>query len=258
MASIGHSGANEVIPGLLIGNLADAEQPSERITHILTIASELNFKVQTHIQHHIFEVDDHPCANILAILPGACNLLDNILAIPSNVVLVHCVSGVSRSATTILAWFMTRKHMSLHDALIYLKGARPQTKPNPGQGSSHHLKRSANGDFSIALQSMHDSTHLCLLNSVLVESDREAMLFHIGNLRETANQLHKKVDNIENSIGLSGCGLPDQKNSDALMELCATILTFQKGAESQLDDRVAKRTRKSALEKIERLLQNGV
>ena len=47
-------------------------------------------------------------------------------------VLVHCVAGISRSASVVLAYLMWKENMSFEEALEYLKGLRPIVEPNDG------------------------------------------------------------------------------------------------------------------------------
>ncbi|XP_030370967.1 dual specificity protein phosphatase 18 [Scaptodrosophila lebanonensis] len=46
--------------------------------------------------------------------------------------LVHCVAGVSRSASLCLAYLMKHGGMSLRDAYTHVKSIRPQVRPNSG------------------------------------------------------------------------------------------------------------------------------
>lgn len=46
--------------------------------------------------------------------------------------LVHCVAGVSRSATLCLAYLVKHRGMSLREAYVHLKKARPCVRPNCG------------------------------------------------------------------------------------------------------------------------------
>ncbi|KAL3114202.1 hypothetical protein niasHT_014046 [Heterodera trifolii] len=46
--------------------------------------------------------------------------------------LVHCVAGVSRSATLCIAYLMKHERMSLRQAYHYVKSARPIIRPNLG------------------------------------------------------------------------------------------------------------------------------
>lgn len=45
-------------------------------------------------------------------------------------VLVHCMMGISRSATIVIAYLMNRYAMSLSDAYRYCKLLRPEIGPN--------------------------------------------------------------------------------------------------------------------------------
>lgn len=46
-------------------------------------------------------------------------------------VYVHCVHGVSRSATVVLGWLMQAEGLGVGDALMRLKAARPKASPHP-------------------------------------------------------------------------------------------------------------------------------
>jgi len=46
--------------------------------------------------------------------------------------LVHCVSGVSRSASLCLAYLMKHERMPLRRAFAHLKSMRPSIRPNTG------------------------------------------------------------------------------------------------------------------------------
>ncbi|KFB49311.1 AGAP006593-PA-like protein [Anopheles sinensis] len=47
-----------------------------------------------------------------------------------GVTLVHCVAGISRSATICLAYLMRYHRMTLKDAYNHIKAKRPQIRPN--------------------------------------------------------------------------------------------------------------------------------
>ncbi|CAG5124219.1 unnamed protein product, partial [Candidula unifasciata] len=46
--------------------------------------------------------------------------------------LVHCLAGVSRSATICIAYLVKYQHMTLEEAYKHVKKRRPVIHPNPG------------------------------------------------------------------------------------------------------------------------------
>ena len=46
--------------------------------------------------------------------------------------LVHCAAGVSRSASTVIAYVMKKQGMSRDDAYAFVKKCRPGIYPNTG------------------------------------------------------------------------------------------------------------------------------
>ena len=60
----------------------------------------------------------------------AADWIENILS-KGGVVLVHCVKGISRSATIILAFLIIKKKMTLQQAILSVKKKR-SIAPNEG------------------------------------------------------------------------------------------------------------------------------
>ena len=53
--------------------------------------------------------------------------------------LVHCVLGVSRSTSLVLAYLMKYKNMTLKSAFDYVSSRRPCVRPNPGKIKKPHI-----------------------------------------------------------------------------------------------------------------------
>lgn len=100
-----------------------------------------------HLFHyHSMKIEDEKGENILALFPKVCAILDEVLdasgsssstssepaplsAPPPRQVLVHCIQGISRSASMIIAYLMTRNSWSLRKAYDFVKEKRPIIKP---------------------------------------------------------------------------------------------------------------------------------
>ncbi|KNZ74835.1 Dual specificity protein phosphatase [Termitomyces sp. J132] len=76
-------------------------------------------------------VEDVDYEDILIHLPSACQFIEEALRSGGNV-LVHCVQGISRSATVVAAYLMWRRRVNTTEALEMVRAARDQIWPNPG------------------------------------------------------------------------------------------------------------------------------
>ena len=116
-----------------LGRIADVLNIPPSIKHVLTVASYLKVKVPYFVKHHTqVNIDDQDCDDILKILPKALKAIDRGMSSPSSSIFVHCSSGLSRSPTTIIAWLMTRRNMSMNGALELVRSVRPKVNPNVG------------------------------------------------------------------------------------------------------------------------------
>lgn len=76
-------------------------------------------------------LEDDSSANILSHLDTACDKIHEQVSRNKHV-LVHCVAGVSRSATVVIAYLMKYKHIDLRTAFNYCYNLRPVIRPNNG------------------------------------------------------------------------------------------------------------------------------
>ncbi|ESO12943.1 hypothetical protein HELRODRAFT_62327 [Helobdella robusta] len=76
-----------------------------------------------------FEIDDDMSTNIKTLFHQCTDEIKATIDTGGNV-LVHCIAGVSRSATICLAYLLKHQHMTLLDAYNHLKKCRPLIRPN--------------------------------------------------------------------------------------------------------------------------------
>ncbi|KAJ4001832.1 phosphatases II [Lentinula boryana] len=129
---------NAIIEGrLYLGNIIAARSTrsltERRITHILSVCAELipAEHPASGIRHMRIPVEDVDFADLLIHLPSAVAFIEDALR-NDGVVLVHCVEGLSRSATVVAAYFMHTQRVNATQALQMVRERREQIWPNPG------------------------------------------------------------------------------------------------------------------------------
>jgi protein-tyrosine phosphatase len=141
----------EIVPGLWIGNLWSvkelAKMPDRRWTIVSLVQSpKLSLYVETAvaemfqqnsemmIQTEEWRLADQSQANLISErLSEILKIMDGSIHPEENrACLVHCAFGVSRSAAVCAAWLISRKHLSLQQAMEQIRVARPEASPNMG------------------------------------------------------------------------------------------------------------------------------
>ncbi|EFJ47476.1 hypothetical protein VOLCADRAFT_74968, partial [Volvox carteri f. nagariensis] len=127
------------------------------VTHILQVGSELRPSFPDRFSYLRISIDDREQEDIIRQLRRCFNFIDNArhgagergvgapkhayapdeataVAEPLSpgVVLVHCMAGVSRSASVAVAYLMWSEHLSYVEAFKHVKAARPCIYPNLG------------------------------------------------------------------------------------------------------------------------------
>lgn len=91
----------------------------------------LNFYEENSIKNYFYELKDRPDSNIYDILDDTYEKISN--GLDDGNVAVHCVAGISRSASILLYFLLKSKLMlTLLDAVKYLKKHRREVDPNDG------------------------------------------------------------------------------------------------------------------------------
>lgn len=126
--------ASEIWKGLYLGNKDNAYNSEYLqalgVTHILNVA------MQAECPHHdkfvckhipLLDTEDE---NLLEPMEDALDFIDEGLC--EGRVLVHCISGMSRSAAIVAAWFIRREGIDVEEAISKVQDPRPIVDPNEG------------------------------------------------------------------------------------------------------------------------------
>ena len=129
-STLGTDCVNEIVPGLFLGDCSAAERPPGSVRRIINMTHSAGFH-EGRLKYLHIDIDDSDDAPILKFVDRANAFLDEGLRSIEHV-LVHCNSGMSRSATLVIAFLMSRRGMSLADAYETTRSARPVILPNRG------------------------------------------------------------------------------------------------------------------------------
>lgn len=134
---------DEVYPGIYIGDGITARNKKYLemlgITHLLNAAegkrfgfvnTNSNYYADTVIKYLGLSIKDLPTEDISKYFHTAANFIDEAISTRGKV-FVHCVQGVSRSATCVLAYLMIKKDMLAVNAIHLIRTNR-DIHPNEG------------------------------------------------------------------------------------------------------------------------------
>lgn len=130
---------NEILPRLFLGDLSVALNKDEitrlGITDMITIeikplqASELASCVKRYL---FLNAMDHSKQDILSHFETSNDFIENALKEASNKVYIHCVAGISRSASLVIAYVMKTRSMNYTEAHDLVAQKRRVIDPNEG------------------------------------------------------------------------------------------------------------------------------
>lgn len=134
------NGMNKVLPGLYIGNIRDSKDQEQlqanEITHIISIHDNAKQLYQDK-KYLCIQASDSPDQNISQYFPQ-CNEFIHRARTNGGNVLIHCLAGVSRSATVAAAYIMSSTSLNARDAVKVVRTVR--TVANPNFGFERQLK----------------------------------------------------------------------------------------------------------------------
>lgn len=126
---------SEVIEGFLYLGSDHIAKDSEilkqtGITHVINCAADYSANYfEGPIKYKKYHLKDHVREQIECVFYDAIDFIEDARK-QGGKVYVHCVQGVSRSATICLAYLIYSRKITFNDGLAYLKEKRPVANPN--------------------------------------------------------------------------------------------------------------------------------
>jgi hypothetical protein len=125
--------ANEIVPNLFLGDVYAAHNTKElkkrKITHIVTCTVGVAPPFPEQFKYMQLKILDTPSENICEYFAQTSHFIGNALE-NNGRVLVHCIRGVSRSATIVSAYLITAFRIAHHEAVRRVREKRPVARPN--------------------------------------------------------------------------------------------------------------------------------
>lgn len=130
---------NEILPRLYLGDISTAMNKDEvtklGVTDMISVeikplqASDLAPCVKRYL---FINVMDHSKQDILSHFDTSNEFIENALKVPTNKIYIHCVAGISRSASLVIAYVMKTRSMSYTEAFDLVQQKRRVIDPNEG------------------------------------------------------------------------------------------------------------------------------
>lgn len=129
--------ADEIIPGLWLSGALPARSQETlsalKITHILSVIDRpVTIPPGTTMIHQHIPILDLPSEDLLSRFDTTTAFIKDALSQEGNRVLVHCLMGMSRSASVVAAYLVTTTKMNTDEAIKFIQERRPIVCPNAG------------------------------------------------------------------------------------------------------------------------------
>ena len=126
---------NEIIDNVYLGDFASACNKEQLknlgITHIITVVRGMEEMFPDDFNYLLLDIGDNYDNNISQYFDKCNNFIDKALE-NNGKVYIHCMYGISRSATIMCAYLLHSKNMSVTEGLNHIKSIRPIINPNHG------------------------------------------------------------------------------------------------------------------------------
>lgn len=113
-----------------VGGMTKENFRKNHIDFVINITTEAPFWED--VESMRLPLEDDSSTNILPYMDTAVDRIHEAITKRNSHVLVHCLAGVSRSATIVIAYLMKYKRMPLKTAFNFCYDLRPVIRPNNG------------------------------------------------------------------------------------------------------------------------------
>ncbi|KAM9817650.1 dual specificity protein phosphatase 22-A [Neosynchiropus ocellatus] len=150
------NGMNKVVDGLYLGNIRDSENreslSQNGITHILSVYNNAK-PVYEDMTYLCIHAADSTSQNLLQHFKECISFIHEC-RLNGGSCLVHCLAGVSRSTTMVVAYLMTVTDYTWEECLSAVKAVRSFVGPNYGfQGQLQEYQIAQVAEYKEWLQS---------------------------------------------------------------------------------------------------------
>jgi len=127
---------NQILPGIFLGSsAASRKRVFEKcgIKGVLSlIAYREDHKFPSGVEYKILPTEDNKNQDLAKHFDDTFNFIDMITSSKNSGILIHCLVGVSRSTTILLAYLIRKYRLPLKDAYILVSNRRGVIAPNEG------------------------------------------------------------------------------------------------------------------------------
>eukprot|EP00798_Chlamydomonas_sp_ICE-L_P009418 gene9418-18407_t len=114
----------KIVPGLYLGSFM-AEQnldklKTEGITHVLCVANDLDASHPDEFKYLQIMISDRPTSDLVTHFPKCFAFIDEAIEQQGSV-LVHCMAGVSRSASVVIGYIMNKRGMKYEEVFSLVR-----------------------------------------------------------------------------------------------------------------------------------------
>lgn len=126
---------HHIIDNVYLGDLPSSisydKLEEDGITHIISIINGSYSMYPNKFKYKHIHINDDPWLSIDNYFDECIQFIENAEK-EGGKVLIHCMCGISRSVTIIVAYLIKKHKYTLNDAILYLKDKKQNINPNDG------------------------------------------------------------------------------------------------------------------------------